>query len=132
MDEALQQLAFGPFLLDRQTGEVWRDDRTVPLTPKASAVLEMLVLHSGQVVSKRALLHAVWPDTVVSEAALTVCIRELRKALGDDAKAPRYIATIHRRGYRFIASVATTATPLSRSRLHVPSSPGEHSPLPGG
>src|SRR5206468_3414950 len=65
--------------------------------------------HAGQLVSKEALLNAVWPQTYVSDVVLMVCIRELRRALGDDAKQPRYIETVHRRGYRFIAA-ATTQT----------------------
>ena len=61
-------------------------------------------------VSKEELFQTVWAETVVSEAALTFCIRELRRALGDEAREPRYIETVHRRGFRFIAAV-TTAPP---------------------
>src|SRR5262249_53513328 len=52
--------------------------------------------------------QGVWPGTVVSDSTLTSCIKELRKALRDDAKVPRYIETIHRRGYRFIASLSSS------------------------
>lgn len=62
----------------------------------------------GQVVIKEDLFKIVWPNTVVSDAALTVCIRELRQALGDDAKASQYIETVHRRGYRFIGKVVSS------------------------
>jgi len=75
------------------------------LTPKAFTVLQYLVAHSGQLVTKEALLSAVWPEMTVSEAVLKVCLSEIRKALGDIVKTPRFIATVHRRGYRFIASV---------------------------
>jgi len=60
-------------------------------------------------VTKDALFAAVWPETMVSEGVLTNCIAELRQALGDDAKRPRFIATVHRRGYRFIAPLSTPA-----------------------
>lgn len=60
---------------------------------------------AGEVITKEALFAAVWPDRVVSDGALSSCLRELRQALGDDQKAPRYIATVHRVGYRFIAKV---------------------------
>jgi hypothetical protein len=54
---------------------------------------------AGQLVTKEALLQAVWPDTVVSEGVLTTCIGELREELGETAQAPRFIQTVHRRGY---------------------------------
>ena len=75
------------------------------LTPKALALLQTLVIRSGQVVTKDELFQAVWPDTVVSDDALTSCMQELRRALGDDARQPRYIETVHRRGFRFIGKV---------------------------
>ena len=77
----------------------------VALTPKAFSVLQYLVAHAGQLVTKEALLATVWPEMAVSEAVLKVCLSEIRKALGDVAKTPRFIATLHRRGYRFIAPV---------------------------
>lgn len=86
-------------------------DRRVELTPREFAVLRMLVERAGQLVTKEALLAAVWSDAVVSEAALTSCIRDLRRALADCSRAPRYIETVHRRGFRFIARVAES-TPV--------------------
>src|SRR5262249_5354807 len=67
------------------------------LTPKALAVLGLLVTRSGQVVTKAEVFKTVWADTVVSDDALTSCIQELRRALGDDARKPRFIETVHRR-----------------------------------
>jgi DNA-binding winged helix-turn-helix (wHTH) protein len=64
-----------------------------------------LVMHAGLVVTKEALLEAVWPETMVTEEVLKTCLGQIRHALGEQAKTPRYIATVHRRGYRFIASV---------------------------
>jgi len=88
---------FGPFRLEASSGSLWREGQIQKLTLKAFAVLCCLVERAGQVVSKEELFRVVWPDTVVSEAALTVCIWELRQALGDQAKSPRYIETVHRR-----------------------------------
>ena len=81
------------------------------LPPRALAVLCQLVAHAGQLVTKEALLAAGWPDTAVSEWVLTTCMRALRQALGDDARQPQYIATVHRRGYRFVAAVARGEAP---------------------
>ena len=102
-----QELRFGPYRLDLDNRQLWRGTQAVKLTPKALAVLRQLVQQSGQVVSKEELFQTVWADTVVSDAALTFCIQELRRALRDDAKEPRYIETVHRRGFRFIAPLTT-------------------------
>jgi len=91
-----------PLRLDSANEWVWRGEQSLQLTSKAFAVLRYLVEHLGQVVTKEELLRTVWSDTVVSEWVLTTCIREIRKALGEAAGAPQYIATVHRRGYRFI------------------------------
>src|SRR5262249_7591645 len=74
--------------------------------------------HAGQLVTKDALWQAVWPDVTVSDAVLTVCVREIRQALGDDAKTPRFIETVHRRGFRFIAPLST-APPMQNAKLKV-------------
>ena len=71
-------------------------------------MLHHIVTHAGHLVTKDALLEAVWPDTAVSDAILKVSIREIRKVLGDSARAPRFIETVHRRGYRFIAAVTSS------------------------
>jgi DNA-binding winged helix-turn-helix (wHTH) protein len=68
-------------------------------------------------VTKEALFQAVWPDTAVSDAVLTNRIAELRQTLGDDAKRPRFVATVHRRGYRFVAALRHLGScPLTRDR----------------
>src|SRR5215468_5311429 len=100
------RLRFGEFLLDPSNLRLWRGERVCRLTPKAFAVLDFLVARPGQLVSKDALLSALWPDVTVSEAALTVCIREVRRVLRDDARRPRFVETVHRRGFRFIGAVA--------------------------
>src|SRR5262245_48090142 len=113
--QAEQLLRFGPYRLDPMNGQLWRGTLVVKLTPKALAVLRHLVQQPGQVATKEEFFRVVWPDTVVSDAALTSCIQELRQALHDEAKNPRYIETVHPRGYRWIAAVQS-------SRFKVPSS----------
>jgi len=98
-------VSFGAFRLDPQNACVWRGTEMIKLTPKAFAVLHYLVSHPGRLVTKDELFTAVWPKTVVSDVALSVCVRELRKNLEDDAKTPLYIETAHRQGFRFIAEV---------------------------
>ncbi len=98
-------LHFGPFSLDGSEDGLWRGSERCKLTAKSVAVLRYLLAHPGHLVRKTALFEAVWPDVVVSDWALTTCIREIRYVLGDVAKTPRYIATVHRQGYRFIAPV---------------------------
>jgi DNA-binding winged helix-turn-helix (wHTH) protein/predicted ATPase len=108
-----QVFIFHPFRLDTVSGSLWRGSRAIPLRPKTFAVLRYLVEHAGKLVTKDELLDAIWSDTYVSGAVPIVCIRELRKALGDLASAPRFIQAVPRRGYRFIAQVHNTefATP---------------------
>src|SRR5262245_50015251 len=98
-------LHFPPFRLDPENALLWRGVTEVRLTPKAFAVLQCLVERPGQLVTKDVLLERVWPGTVVGDAVLKVCVREIRKAMGDQVGAPRFVATVHRRGYRFIAKV---------------------------
>jgi DNA-binding winged helix-turn-helix (wHTH) protein len=106
-----QSVSFGPYHFEPHNAQLRRGKRVLPLTRKASAVLQCLVAQPGQLVTKDALFQAVWPETVVSEGVLTNCIVELRQALGDDAKRPRFIATVHRQGYRFLAPVTVADPP---------------------
>jgi DNA-binding winged helix-turn-helix (wHTH) protein len=98
-------LRFPPFRLDPDDASLWRGTKAIRLTPKAFAVLQCLAERHGQLVTKDVLLESVWPGTTVGDAVLKVCVREIRKALGDRVGAPRFVATVHRRGYRFIANV---------------------------
>jgi pimeloyl-ACP methyl ester carboxylesterase/DNA-binding winged helix-turn-helix (wHTH) protein len=100
---------FGPFRLDPTSGQLRRGDAVVPLAPKAFTVLQHLVTHPGQLVTKDDLLELAWADVHVGDGALKVCIREIRRALHDDPRTPTFIETAHRRGYRFIAPVAADA-----------------------
>ena len=89
----------------------------IALRPKVFAVLAYLVSHAGQLVTKEMLLDAVWPETVVTDAVLKACIRELRRDLGDTIETPRFIVTVHRRGYRFIASVHSGQSAEDRRQM---------------
>jgi predicted ATPase len=84
---------------------LWHHAELVAVPPKALAVLWQLARQAGQVVSKASLLDTVWAETAVSEGTRTTCLSLLRQALGEDARQPRYIATVHRLGYRFVAPV---------------------------
>ncbi|HEX6973135.1 MAG TPA: alpha/beta fold hydrolase [Vicinamibacterales bacterium] len=107
-------MLFGPFRLDPVSGHLYKGDAAVPLAPKAYAVLQHLVTNAGRLVSKRELLDAVWPGVFVGDAVLKVAIGEIRKALGDNSKAPLYIETSHRRGYRFLAPVTDDSRAAAR------------------
>jgi DNA-binding winged helix-turn-helix (wHTH) protein/TolB-like protein len=96
---------FGPFRLDPWERRLLLDGAVVPLTAKVFDTLLVLVQNSGQTLEKEELLQKVWPDTFVEEGNLPQNISVLRKALGDSASDTRYIETIPRRGYRFIADV---------------------------
>src|SRR6188474_2094426 len=104
-------LTFGRYRLDPRRG-LKSGAREIRLTPKALALLSFLAERPGEVITKEELFGAVWPEVAVGDAALVTCIQELRKALRDDARRPRYIETLHRRGYRFIAKAASSARPL--------------------
>ena len=104
-----QGVSFGPYHLMGRRGPPMRRSLSVNLPPKALAVLWELVARAGQVVTKEDLLTKVWVGTVVGEETLTTFIRLLRRALKDDPHQPRYIATAHRQGYRFIAEVQSSS-----------------------
>jgi len=101
-------VGFGDYRFDIETGRLWRGTTELYLTPKASAVLAVLVTRAGQPVSKDELLASVWTGTIVSDDALTSCVQELRRALEDNAKQPRFIETRPRRGYLFVAPLSAT------------------------
>jgi tetratricopeptide (TPR) repeat protein len=98
--DSQHHITFGPFRLETATGRLWREGQRIPLQPKAVAVLRYLAEHPGRLVTKEELLQHVWPGTHVTSIVLRVRVREIRVALGDEAKAPRYIETIGQQGYR--------------------------------
>lgn len=97
------RIQFDSFILDRSESLLWKHDTVISLTPKSFSVLEYLVMHAGQLVTKDMLFASIWSDVIVTEAALTVCVREIRKALNDSTRRPLYIETVYKRGFRFIA-----------------------------
>jgi DNA-binding winged helix-turn-helix (wHTH) protein/TolB-like protein len=125
MQKAAQPVyVFGPFQYDAQQRLLFRNGKLVPLVPKAADTLHALIEHRGRIVEKAELMRLVWPDTVVEDVGLARNISIVRKALGDEADSDRYIETIPRRGYRFIADVtvsevmADVPQTLPRSRQH--------------
>src|SRR4030095_6211907 len=78
-------------------------------TPRAGARVGAFLGHRGELVPKRALFTSVWHDTIVSDDALVACVQELRRALADDSRQPRFIETRHRRGHRFLPHVTEAA-----------------------
>src|SRR5690349_4832492 len=108
------RVQFDTFELDEADARLRRDGTPVPLAPKAFAVLCTLIRQPGVLVTKSDLLDAVWGHQHVSESVLKTIVSELRAALADDAKQPRYIETASRRGYRFIGTTAAvTAAPAT-------------------
>jgi len=121
-----REYTFGAFRLNPTKEQLWRENEEVRLTPKVFAVLRHLVEHPGEIITKNTFLEAIWPDLYVTDTVLAVHIGKAREALGDNAKEPRFIETVHRRGYRFIA-------PSSKSAQIPPSNPtstGEPSTKP--
>src|SRR5215510_8576380 len=101
--DADRLLSFDRYSLDLANEQLLHDGEVVSLTPKAFAVLRRLVEDAGQLVKKEDLLRSVWRDTHVSDGVVRVIVLEIRRALGDDSEQPRFIETVSRRGYRFIA-----------------------------
>lgn len=99
---------FFPFRLDLENQCLWKGEERISLTPKAFSILTYLVDHAGKLISQAELLETLWPDTFVQPEVLKTHIRDVRTALGDNAKNARFIETLHRRGYRFIAEVSET------------------------
>ena len=111
-------IAFGPFRLETTQGRLWRGDQVIALRPRSLAMLGYLAAHPGRLVTKAEMLQQVWADTHVTDSVLRTSVQEIRAALGDAAAAPQYLATVGRRGYRWLAGSdlegppALTAGPL--------------------
>ncbi len=104
-DERTRVFQFDDVRVEAETFKVFKAGGRVELEPKALRVLLFLLEHRGRLVEKNELLDAVWRDTHVTENAMTREIAKLRKLLGDNPREPKYIQTVHTRGYRFIAEV---------------------------
>lgn len=99
---------FGEFTVDAEQRVLLRHGKPLLLAPKVLETLLTLVQNGGRIIEKEELMKRLWPDTFVEESNLTYCIVQLRKTLGDEARHPRYIETIPKRGYRFIIDVEET------------------------
>ena len=97
----MSAITFGGFVLDPDTRELRRGSESVPLTPKAYQLLEVLVVNGPKALSKSALQERLWPDTFVLEKNLVNLVAEIREALGDSATNPRFVRTVPRFGYAF-------------------------------
>jgi DNA-binding winged helix-turn-helix (wHTH) protein len=128
---------FGPFLLDTGTRTLLREGMPAHLSPKQWQLLEVLLVRRPDAVSKEELWQHLWPGIFVTEASLARLVAELREALGDDAREPRFVRTVHRFGYAFCGDCevetarrdGTVAAPVHRlswSGREVALAPGEN------
>ena len=100
---------FGDFRVDSSRRILFRDTDQIPLTPKVFDTLALLVANHGQVLDKKELMSAVWPDTAVEENNLNQHVSALRRIFGETRGENRYIATIPGKGYCFTADVRTSS-----------------------
>ena len=107
-------MRIGEYSFEPSDGSLARDGVRSRLDPRIASLLELLAERVGDVVDKDTILERVWGETTVGKDAVPVAVYELRKALGDDAKSPRYIETVPKRGYRLIAAVESAGS-VSRS-----------------
>lgn len=124
-----ETIVFPPFSLDLRAGLLRRGSQPIPMRPKTFAVLRHLVQRPGSLVTKDDLLDAVWADTAVTENTLTQSIGELRRALKDDSTPPRFIETVHHRGFRFVAPISGD---MRGSGSHSSASPSAANPFAVG
>lgn len=103
-----QDFRFGSYRLEVANRRLTRDGELVEISPRYLDVLALLVREQGQLVTKNRFLEEVWTGVPVTDEALTQAIRTLRRQLGDDATTPRFIETVPKHGYRFVAEVSTT------------------------
>lgn len=116
MERQSDSLHFGDFELDLADRQLRRGGTPVELGSRYFDALALLVANAGALVSKTRFMDEVWRGIPVTDEALTQCIRTLRRALGDDAGNPRYIQTVPKHGYRFLAEVAVEDAPEVAAR----------------
>src|SRR5262249_5963695 len=109
------RLDFEPFQLDPVKQQLWRGEQAIELQPRPLAVLHYLAARPRQVGTKEELLKEGWQGTYVTKNALQVCVRAIRKALGDDVNNPQYLETVGWEGYRFLGKVASPRLPVVSS-----------------
>src|SRR5579863_7130482 len=103
-------LAFGPYRIDREQRLLTKGRDVIPLAPKVFDTLLTLAESGGRLVEKQNLIDKVWPDAFVEEGSLTRNISTLRKAIGESSQDQKYIVTVPKRGYRFVAQVTDQGT----------------------
>jgi DNA-binding winged helix-turn-helix (wHTH) protein/Tol biopolymer transport system component len=125
-----REYRFGDFTLDLDSGFLRRGGEEVPMRPKPLQVLTYLVEHHGRLVTKSALIEAVWPDAAVTDNSLSRCLLEIRRALSDDSQ--QTIRTVARRGYIFTAPVTSPVVefPLEPGGVRVQPDPSWKAPSP--
>jgi DNA-binding winged helix-turn-helix (wHTH) protein len=105
----IMRVKFHDFILDSDTKELLRQEQSVPLSPKAFQLLEILIENRPKALSKSELHDRLWPKTFVVDANLSNLTGEIRRALDDDPRQPRYVRTVHRFGYAFRADTVDLA-----------------------
>src|SRR5437867_11438424 len=120
------EIRFPPYALDMNAGFLRSGDRAISLRPKTWAVLCYLAERPGILVSKAELLDAVWGGISVTEATLTKSISEIRDALHDEVRHPRFVETVHRRGFRFVSAIEGTGMAQPRLSASAPRPPPVH------
>jgi DNA-binding winged helix-turn-helix (wHTH) protein len=110
-DTAPVEYRFDNFTLDTSTRRLLRDTAEAHLSPKAFDLLRLLVANSSRAMSKSELHQHLWPSTHVLDTNLASLIAEIRQTLGDSADTPRYVRTVHRFGYWFVATVEQPMAP---------------------
>lgn len=110
-------IAFGPFVFDPASRMLKKDGSELPLPPRVTGVLEVLLRRPGDVVLRQELMDSVWKDAFVTDTSLAEAVSVLRQTLGDDPQAPSYIQTLHRRGYRWVAPVVERPDPVEKGTV---------------
>lgn len=105
---------FDEFMLDVPDRQLWRGEARIDLNTRYLDALILLVRERDRLIEKDRFFEEVWTDVVVSDSALTQCIKEIRRVLGDDASSPRFVQTVPRHGYRFIGDVEAVEAEASR------------------
>lgn len=96
---------FGAFVFDDEQGTLTGPDGDTSLRPKTAQLLTFLLNHGGELVTKQTLFEHLWPDSIVTEHTLSQSIKDLRRVLGDDAKSPRFIKTLPKRGFQWLVEI---------------------------
>jgi DNA-binding winged helix-turn-helix (wHTH) protein/WD40 repeat protein len=121
----------GDWLVEPRLNRLTRDGESIQIELKMMDVLVCLAKHSGELVERQTLIDTVWATEFISENILTRAIAELRRTLGDDAKEPKYIETIHRRGYRLVAPIESVEATVHPFPTRPVAGGVERSPYPG-